>query len=83
MILSNVGVRKVIPRTFLHLLVLLGITPAIGLAVEQGSGDSFKLVPCLWAAHYVGTSGHGDSGSLKGDVYLTGPFIGADCNLPV
>jgi len=71
MILSNVGARAVMPRTFLHLLVLLGITPALGLAVEQGSGDSFKVVPYLWAAHYVGTSGDGD---VEGDTQDNGIF---------
>jgi hypothetical protein len=67
-----------VPRAFFFLVALLGITPGEGLAVEQGAGDSFRLMPYLWAAQYVGTVGDGDDegdtedNEIFSDLSLTG-----------
>jgi hypothetical protein len=81
MIVNNTGNKRAMSRAFFCLVALLGFAPATGLAAEQGSDESFNLMPYLWAAQYVGTVGDGsDEGDTEdneifSDLSLTGLML--------
>jgi hypothetical protein len=64
MITKNDNAKRILQACVSSSLPVLSLISASGMAAEGNAGDSYRVVPYLWAAQYVGTGGDGD---VEGD----------------